>query len=107
MRTCPIRGDENIKGQCGRVKISLKIDDDARGRRSLIELNSIPDGDDFLSVVEDIPIWEIMILEEVSEAQVQQTIYSGFVAMDQIIRNTPIPENIYSSRGSMEVIGSI
>jgi hypothetical protein len=27
--------------------------------------------------------------------------------MDQIIRDTTAPENIYSSRGSMEVIGSI
>ena len=70
MRTCPIRGNENIKGQCGRVKISLKIDDDARGRRSLIELNSIPDGEDFLSVVEDIPVWEITISEVGNEAQI-------------------------------------
>ena len=27
--------------------------------------------------------------------------------MDQIIRDSPVPENIYSPRGSMEVIGSI
>jgi hypothetical protein len=77
MRTCPIRGDEGIKGHNGRVKVSLKISDDARGRRSLIELNSIPDGDDYLNVLEDIPIWEVRIAEESSEVQMQQTIYSG------------------------------
>jgi hypothetical protein len=49
-------GDEGITGQNGRIKVSLRIGDDARGRRSLIELNSIPDGEDFLSVVEEIPI---------------------------------------------------
>jgi hypothetical protein len=60
-----------------------------------------------MNILEDIPIWEIMIAEGNSESQIQQTIYSGYVAMDQIIRDTRAPESIYSARGSMEVIGSI
>jgi hypothetical protein len=47
------------------------------------------------------------IQEDEDELPSQLSIYSGYVAMDQIIRGTESPENIYSSRGSMEVIGSI
>ena len=67
MRTCPIRGDEDIVGQLGRVKISLEFGEDSRGRRNLVDLNSLPDKEEFLDDIDDIPMWRIEIREDKDE----------------------------------------
>jgi len=60
-----------------------------------------------LSIVVDIPMCKIEIQEDTEELPSQHSSYSGYVSMDQIMRHTDCPENIYSYKGSMEVIGSI
>ena len=107
IRTCPLRGNEEISASYGRVRVSMMFEDNSAGRRHLQELNSIPHSDETLDMIHGIPMWSIEIMEDRIELPHFHSNYVGYIAMDQIIRCLDEPDKLFSDKGSMEIIGSI
>ena len=105
--SCPIRGSESIQRRNGRVRISLEFDVNSRGRRRLAELNSISPGPKFREMVSELAIWKVEILLEAKENNIPMDGYSGYLAMDQIMRKELTVANLHSDLGSMEIVASI
>ncbi len=104
--TCSLRGNEEIVGTCGRVRVSMRIEDNSEGRRKLMELKSLPVDDHLGAALDEIGIWSVSFKYDEKENLIPTNGYSGYVALDQIIRSSSKPANVLTSGGSLNVIES-
>ena len=86
--TCPIRGNEEITGVSGRVKIRMRISEDSESRRKLADLNQVPIDEHLDTALEEIGIWTTEFQHDESENEIPTNPYSGYIAMDQICRSS-------------------
>ncbi len=61
---------------------------------------------DVQDTIASLPIWRIEIKHNEKERLIDTDTYSGYIALDQIIRNRDLHSNIRNNIGSMEIIES-
>ena len=86
--TCPLRGNEEIVGISGRVKIRMRISDDGECKRKLADLNLIPVDEYLDTALEEVGIWSLEFKHDETENKIPTNAYSGYIALDQICRGS-------------------
>ena len=100
--TCPIRGNEEIIGVSGKVKTRMRISEDSESRRKLADLNQVPIDEHLDPALEEIGVWTLEFQHDESENEIPNCPHSGYIALDQICRNSDSPSILHSDLGSLK-----
>jgi hypothetical protein len=101
-----MRGGEHISVSHGRINIKLILAPDSKGRRRLAELNSLPLNTNLRDSISTLGIWEVRIKADRRESPITAGGYGGYVAIDQIVRDSDVASQVHSFKGSMDIISS-